>query len=155
MGENYLKDLTKRYYILRTSWLYGQNGNNFLKTIIRLAEKNSKLRIVDDQIGSPTDVKSLASQILHIINKGKYGTYHASCNGCCSWYEFAAEIVKMTGLNADVIPIATKDYPLPAKRPKFSVLENYVLRLDNDDVMPHWNDSLRYFLDENSMEDLK
>jgi len=109
---------------------------------------------VDDQIGSPTDAKSLALQIIKIIDRGIYGTYNVSCNGYCSWYEFACEIVKLAGLKAKIVPIRTEDYPLPATRPKYSVLDNYMLRLENIDIMPNWNDSLINFLNENRVEDL-
>ncbi|NIP39592.1 MAG: dTDP-4-dehydrorhamnose reductase [Candidatus Dadabacteria bacterium] len=154
-GEGYVKDITEKHFIIRTSWLYGITGSNFVKSIIRLSKENSSLRIVDDQVGCPTDVHSLAAQILHILENGKYGTYHATCNGQCSWYEFAAEIVEILGLDVNVIPIETKDYPLPAKRPKFSVLDNYILRIENEDMMPHWKDSIKQFLNHNSLEELK
>lgn len=153
-GEKYLKELTHKHFIIRSSWLYGANGNNFVKTILRLAKENSLLSIVDDQIGCPTDVKSLAAQILRIIEIGKYGTYHASCKGYCSWYEFACEIIRLTGLDISVRPIKTKDYLLAAVRPKFSALDNYILRLDNEDIMPHWKESIETFLKENPWEQL-
>ena len=153
-GECFVKDFTHKFYIIRTSWLYGKNGHNFVKTILKLAKKDSELKVVDDQIGSPTDAKSLASQIIKIIDRGPYGTYNVSCNGYCSWYEFACEIVKLAGLKAKIVPIRTEDYPLPATRPRYSVLDNYMLRLENIDIMPNWNDSLINFLNENRVEDL-
>ncbi len=153
-GECFVKDFTHKFYIIRTSWLYGKNGHNFVKTILKLAKKDSELKVVDDQIGSPTDAKSLALQIIKIIDRGLYGTYNVSCNDYCSWYEFACEIVKLAGLKAKIVPIRTEDYPLPATRPKYSVLDNYMLRLENIDIMPNWNDSLINFLNENRVEDL-
>jgi dTDP-4-dehydrorhamnose reductase len=153
-GEGYIKDFIHSYYIIRTSWLYGKMGHNFIKTILKLGKRNSELKVVDDQIGTPTDVKSLAIQIIKIIETGLYGTYNVSCNGYCSWYEFACEIIKLAGLDSKVIPIKTADYPLPAKRPSYSVLDNYILRLENNDIMPTWKDSLENFFNENSLEDL-
>lgn len=153
-GEGYIKDFIHSYYIIRTSWLYGKMGHNFVKTILKLAKTNSELKVVHDQIGSPTDAKSLASQIIKIIDRGIYGTYNVSCNGYCSWHDFACEIVKLAGLKAKIVPIRTEDYPLPATRPKYSVLDNYMLRLENIDIMPNWNDSLINFLNENRVEDL-
>jgi len=93
-GECFVKDSTHKFYIIRTSWLYGKNGHNFVKTILKQAKKDLDLKVVDDQIGSLTDAKSLASQIIKIIDRGIYGTYNVSCNGYCSWYKFACEIVK-------------------------------------------------------------
>lgn len=153
-GEQYTKYCQSNFYIIRTSWLYGKNGNNFVKTILKLAKENSILRIVDDQIGCPTDAKSLAEQILKIIQAGTFGTYHASCNGFCSWYQFASEIIKVSDLDSKIIPIKTEQYPLPAKRPKYSVLDNYILRLESKDIMPNWRDSLRDFLNQNPKETL-
>ena len=153
-GECFVKDFTHKFYIIRTSWLYGKNGHNFVKSILKLAKKDSELKVVDDQIGSPTDAKSLALQIIKIIDRGIYGTYNVSCNGYCSWYEFACEIVKLAGLQTNILPIGTEDYPLPATRPKYSVLDNYMLRLENIDIMPNWKDSLINFFNENRVEDL-
>ena len=153
-GECFVKDFTHKFYIIRASWLYGKNGHNFVKTILKLAKKDSELKVVDDQIGSPTDAKSLASQIIKIIDRGLYGTYNVSCNGYCSWYDFACEIVKLADMRAKIVPIRTEDYPLPATRPRYSVLDNYILRLENIDIMPNWKDSLMNFFNENSVEDL-
>jgi len=153
-GECFVKDFIHSYYIIRTSWLYGKRGHNFIKTILELGKRNSELKVVDDQIGTPTDVKSLAIQIIKIIETGLYGTYNVSCNGYCSWYEFACEIIKLAGLDSKVIPIKTADYPLPAKRPGYSVLDNYILKLENNDIMPNWKDSLINFFNDNRVEDL-
>lgn len=153
-GEMFVKDFSDKFYIIRTSWLYGSNGHNFLKTILRLAQNNSEIWVVNDQTGTPTDTKSLASQIIKIVDKGIFGTYNASCNGSCTWYEFACEIVKLAGLDANVIPIKTEEYPLPARRPKYSVLDNYVMKLENIDIMPHWKDSVVNFFNENRVEDM-
>lgn len=154
VAEELIKEEINNYYIVRTSWLYGESGSNFLKTILKLGKQNSEIKIINDQIGTPTYVKSLSRQILTIIKTESFGIYHSSCNGYCSWYEFACEIVKQAGLQTNIIPIGTEDYPLPATRPRYSVLDNYMLRLKNIDIMPNWKDSLINFFNENHHEDL-
>jgi len=154
VAEEFIKEEINNYYIVRTSWLYGESGSNFLKTILKLGKQNSEIKIINDQIGTPTYVKSLSRQILTIIKTESFGIYHSSCNGYCSWYEFACEIVKQAGLQTNIIPIRTEDYPLPATRPRYSVLDNYMLRLKNIDIMPNWKDSLINFFNENHHEDL-
>jgi dTDP-4-dehydrorhamnose reductase len=132
--------------IIRTSWLYSSFGSNFVKTIIRNARIKPELRVVSDQIGSPTWAHDLASAILAIVDRGDEsfvpGIYHYSNEGVCSWYDFAREIIDLQHIRCKVIPIETKDYPLPAKRPAYSVLNKSKIRNLYALEIPHWKDSL-------------
>lgn len=137
------RHLTK-FYTVRTSWLYGPHGKNFVETIIGLAEQHKPLRIVSDQIGSPTCTLSLAEVIADLIVTERWGVYHASDDGITSWYEFAKAIVQ--GKNVEVSPIETKDMPRPATRPKYSVLDKTSLIHTIGRELPSWQDSLNTYL---------
>lgn len=135
--------------IIRTSWLYGTTGNNFVKTIVRLANKNDKLTIVADQIGTPTSADELAKVILKIItfsehqNSFQAGIYHYSNEGIASWYDFAKVILDIRKINKPIIPIATKDFPTLAQRPFYSVLDKTKIKTTFKLNIPHWQDSLK------------
>lgn len=146
-GENYLKSFLSRYFIVRSSWLYGQWGKNFVTTVLKLAREKSVLKVVDDQVGSPTYTKDLSQQIKRLVATELYGTYHITNSGRCSWYEFAQEILKLAGIKGvKVTPITSEELARPAPRPKFSVLENYCLRLSLGNGMREWKEALRDFL---------
>ncbi|MCK0158135.1 dTDP-4-dehydrorhamnose reductase [Cellulophaga sp. F20128] len=125
-GEQYIHEILEKYFIFRTSWVYSEYGNNFVKTMLHLGKEREVLSVVNDQIGSPTYAGDLAKLVLGIIevNSNKYGLYHYSNEGKISWYEFATEIFKQKGLKTKVNPIATEEYPTPARRPLYSVLDN-------------------------------
>jgi len=148
----------ERYYIVRTSWLYGPGGGNFVETVLRLAAERDELRIVADQVGSPTFTVDLARAIMTLVGSdpgaapaAPYGIYHFSNSGACSWYEFACEIVRLARKNGlpiktgQVTPIATEDYPLPAPRPKWSVLDKSKYRQATGAVVPDWAASLNTY----------
>ena len=141
-----------RSFVVRTSWVYGQHGHNFVKTMLRLAEERKEVKVVDDQIGSPTYTVHLARFIAELVRTEKYGIYHASNNGACSWYEFAKAIFAEAGLEEiRVTPIQTKDFPRPAPRPKYSVLDHTSIRANGFTDLPHWREGLReYFAEESS-----
>ncbi len=141
-GEQIVRQILGRHYIVRTAWLYG-DGNNFVRTMLRLASQNQPLRVVADQIGTPTSTTDLARTIYKLINSDSYGTYHAACQGQCSWYEFATEIFRQRGLNVKVVPVATAEFTRPAKRPQYSVLDNYMLRMTIGDPMRAWTEALQ------------
>ena len=124
-GEKYIQWILKKFSIIRTSWLYGIRGSNFVLTVLRLAKKQSTIRVVNDQIGSPTSTVTLSSGIKKVIESGAYGIYHITdeTDGGISWFDFAKEIIRITGLKTEVIPITTEEYPRPAKRPRYSVLD--------------------------------
>ncbi len=142
------------YFIVRTSWLYGPWGTNFVETIIRLAHEREILSIISDQVGTPTFSGDLASVIWALLKTDHYGMYHYSNTGQCSWYEFACEIVECLQQRDNelkvkqVKPIATKEYPLPAQRPEYSVLSKNKIASATGIIVPSWKWSLRKYLDE-------
>jgi len=144
-GEEIVRQILGRHYILRTAWLYG-DGNNFVRTMLKLANGHTSLKVVNDQIGTPTSTVDLAKTIFQLLNTDAYGTYHATCQGQCSWYDFAQEIFKQTGKNINVIPVTTTEFPRPAKRPACSVLDNYMLRMTIGDPMRNWREALEEYL---------
>ncbi|SHH34104.1 dTDP-4-dehydrorhamnose reductase [Tepidibacter thalassicus] len=148
VGENFVKDICPRYYILRTAWLYGKNGNNFVKTMLKLSENNKTLRVVDDQIGTPTYTMDLVKVIEMIIKNDAYGTYHVSNDGSCSWNEFAKKIFEFGNIDIGVLPITTQELNRPAQRPKYSVMRNYMLEIDFNYFIRNWEDALiEYFME--------
>jgi dTDP-4-dehydrorhamnose reductase len=143
-GERAVMRHLSKFYIIRTSWLYGPHGKNFVETIIGLAEKQNQLRVVSDQVGSPTCTLSLAEIIADLIPTNRWGVYHATDEGVTNWYEFAKAIVQHT--KVEVLPIETKDMPRPATRPKYSVLDKTTLISTIGRELPHWQDSLNTYL---------
>ena len=146
-GEQAVASILERYYIVRTAWLYG-DGNNFVKTMLRLAETRDEITVVNDQYGSPTSALELARMILHIVDSGEYGIYHGTCEGIASWYEFACKIFSLAGVNINVVPVTTEEYPASvAKRPAYSVLENKKLNSQGSYRMKQWEDALEEYMD--------
>lgn len=145
-GEEFVKALNPKHYIVRTAWLYG-DGNNFVKTMIRLGENNPEVKVVNDQFGSPTSTVDLAKVIISLIENKNYGTFHGTCKGQCSWYDFAVEIFRQKGMDVKVKPCTTEEFPRPAKRPQFSVLRNYMLELTTGDITRDWKESLKEYLE--------
>ena len=145
-GEIQLKNNAKDAIIIRTSWLYSEFGKNFVKTIIKYAQERDFLNVVFDQVGTPTYANDLANTILHIISNYKktnsIQTYHFSNEGIISWYDFAKTIVELKKIDCIINPIETKDYPTPAARPIYSVLNKTKIKTDYDTVIPYWRDSL-------------
>jgi len=189
MGEEFTREQLSRFFIIRIAWLYGQHGNNFLKTMLKLAQEKQEIAVVNDQHGSPTWTVDIARQIKQLLPTEAYGTYHCTSQGSCTWYEFALEIFRSAGYEAEsnqngvvhlipnpeslipslrtknqelgtknqeptpqsltpiiVRPVTTEQFPRPAKRPQNSILENYMLKLQGLDVMPHWKESLYKFM---------
>jgi dTDP-4-dehydrorhamnose reductase len=146
LGETFVKEQTHRFFIVRTAWLYGKTGRNFVKTMLKLAQEKEELQVVNDQWGTPTYTGDLAKQIKRLILTELYGTYHCTSQGSCTWYEFALGIFKQAGLDVKVKPVTSDEFPRPAKRPKNSVLENYMLKLQGLDIMPPWEESLERFM---------
>jgi len=149
-GEEKIKTVFDDYLIIRTSWMYSEFGHNFLRTILSLAKEKDKLEVVNDQIGSPTYARDLANCIIDIIiksilNPKAYlpGVYHYANQGECSWYEFAKEIVKQSGLECEILPVDSTKVPRPAKRPKYTVLDTSKVRQNFGIGIPNWRDSLK------------
>jgi dTDP-4-dehydrorhamnose reductase len=136
----------QRHFIIRTAWLYGYIGNNFVKTILRLARENGHIKVVDDQFGSPTSANDLAYQLLKLAQTSSYGIYHCTNNDSCSWFEFASAIVDELGIECDRQRCTTAEFPRPAHRPQYSILDNARLRASIGDEMRPWRDALRSYL---------
>lgn len=147
-GEKYIEWIMNKFYIVRTSWLYGKGGNNFVSTILRLAKERGELRIVKDQIGAPTSTVSLSRAIKQLIVTGAYGVYHCTdeTGGGISWYDFAREILRLSGYTAEVVPITTEEFPRPAKRPRYAVLDTWSLSAVTGSKPPEWKQSLKDYL---------
>lgn len=145
-GENFVKQFAKDFYIIRTAWLYG-DGNNFVKTMLRLAETNETVGVVRDQFGTPTSARVLADMIAALIETDNFGTFHGTCEGACSWADFAEEIFRLAGRKTKVNRITTEEYPTPAKRPAYSVLENYMLKLTMGYEAEDWKTALREYME--------
>lgn len=145
-GENVVKSLLDRYFIVRISWVFGINGNNFVKTMLRLAETRTELNVVCDQIGSPTYTADLAPLLCDMIETEKYGTYHATNEGVCSWAEFAEEIFRLAGKNVKVNHILSRNYPTRAKRPLNSRLGKNCLDKVGFNRLCFWQESLKRYI---------
>lgn len=140
-GENFVKEFAKNYYIIRTAWLYG-DGKNFAKTMLKLAETHDTINVVNDQIGSPTSASELAKAIAFLENTENYGLFHGTCEGVCSWADFAAEVLRLAGSKTVINGITTAEYNSPTQRPAYSVLENYMLKLTSDFMFADWHDAI-------------
>lgn len=142
LGEENARQAAE-HLILRTAWLYDAWGKNFYLTMLNAAAHGKALRVVDDQRGSPTTCRALARQLKSAVAEGWRGLVHGACQGECTWYEFAQEIFRQQGVKADLSPCATADYPTPAKRPTYSVLDGAHRRELGTDLMPDWRDALK------------
>lgn len=145
-GELEVQKILEKYFIVRISWVFGINGNNFVKTMLRLGKERAEVSVVADQVGSPTYTYELAQLLVDMIQTDKYGIYHATNEGYCSWYEFAHEIFKQAGIDIKVNPIRTEDYPTNAKRPKNSRLITDKLIKNGFSKLGNWKDSLSAFI---------
>ena len=142
LGEQYVNEVCSRSFIARTAWLYGKKGNNFVKTIRKIASENESIKVVHDQIGNPTNANDLAHHLLKIGVANDFGIFHITGNGICSWFEFAEEIVRLSGANCKVLPVTTEEFPRPAPRPAYSAMDHLMLRATVGDEMRDWKDAL-------------
>lgn len=147
-GEQAVQALLERYFIVRVSWVFGKNGSNFIKTMLRLAETKSELNVVCDQIGSPTYTADLAPLLCDMVVSEKYGVYHATNEGICSWAEFAEEIFRLAGKDVKVNPVPTSEYPTRAARPLNSRMSKAKLEEMGFSRLPDWHDALARYLRE-------
>tara|TARA_R110000744_G_scaffold31677_1_gene74348 strand:+ start:729 stop:1586 length:858 start_codon:yes stop_codon:yes gene_type:complete len=147
-GELVIADVLKEHIIIRTSWLYSEHGQNFLKTMIKLGSERDSLSVVADQIGTPTYAGDLAKTIVTIIGEEKtnYGTYHYSNEGVASWYDFAKAIFDIREITVALSPIKTEAYPTPAIRPRYSVMDKSKIKEELQFNIPYWRDSLEVCL---------
>lgn len=149
-GEQFVQQFAKNYFIIRTAWLYG-DGKNFVRTMLRLAETQETVRVVKDQLGSPTSAKELAKIIDQLIWTENYGVFHGTCEGVASWADFAEEIFRLAKKSTQVVRVTTEEYGNPVKRPAYSVLENYMLKLTTDYHAADWQDALAEYLREQTV----
>lgn len=151
LGEEYVRTFCKKHFIIRTAWLYGE-GNNFVRTMLKLAENHDEISVVGDQFGSPTSTKDLAKAIIDLIQTEYYGTFHGTCEGKCSWYDLACKIFELKGINVKVNKVTSEEYAKNmtkkiAKRPQYSVLDNFMLKLYGMNTFRNWEESLKDYLD--------
>ncbi|MFC1913747.1 dTDP-4-dehydrorhamnose reductase [Chloroflexota bacterium] len=152
-GETFVRELCLRHFIVRVSGLFGQagsqgKGSNFIETILRLGREHSEVRVVTDQVFSPTYTVDAAKTILKLVATQAYGTFHVTNSGICSWHEFTCEIFRQVGLATPIIPITTAEFPQRARRPAYSVLANYHLKLLGKEPLRHWKEALSAYLEE-------
>jgi len=147
-GELYVEELLEKYFIVRISWVFGLQGNNFIKTMLRLGKERGAVSVVNDQIGSPTYTPDLSRLLADMILTDKYGRYHATNEGLCSWYEFACEIFKQAKLDVKVTPVSSDAFPVKAKRPHNSRMDKSKLTENGFELLPGWQDALSRYLSE-------
>ena len=149
LGETYVQQFCRRHFIVRTAWLYSYYGKNFVKTMVNLAKTHDTLNVVNDQLGNPTNAVDLAYHILKLAVSHDYGIYHCTGSGICSWYDFASEIIRLSGVDATVAPCTSEEYkakhPDSADRPKWSALDNRMLRCTVGNDVRDWRDALACF----------
>lgn len=149
LGEEYVRDITPKHYIIRSSWLYGPNGKNFVDTMLRLAKDKNEICVVNDQTGSPTYTVDLAQAVDDIITEPTFGTYHITNSGNCTWFEFTIEIFEQAGIEGvKVKPITTGELNRPAPRPRYSVLDNFNWCNQGFKPLRHYREALREYLAE-------
>ena len=147
-GELAVQENLSKYFIVRIAWVFGKNGKNFVKTMLKLAETHDKLTVVNDQFGSPTYTYDLARLLVDMIQTDKYGIYHATNEGICTWYEFACEIFRQAGVKIEVTPVPASEYPAKAMRPENSRLDKSKLTENGFERLPSWQDALRRYIKE-------
>jgi dTDP-4-dehydrorhamnose reductase len=145
-GEFAVIELVAKHFIVRISWAFGFNGNNFVKTMLKLGKERGSVSVVDDQVGSPTYTYDVAQLLVDMLETEKYGVYHATNEGYCSWYDFACEIFKYSTLDVEVKPVDSSKFPVKAIRPKNSRLSKMELDRNGFRRLPHWKDALHRYL---------
>ncbi len=146
-GELAVQNTLDKYFIVRIAWVFGVNGKNFIKTMLRLAETHNRLTVVNDQYGSPTYTYDLARLLVDMVLTEKYGVYHATNEGICTWYEFACEIFKQAGVDIEVVPVSAAEYSAKAKRPENSRMNKDKLEANGFERLPSWQDALKRYLE--------
>ena len=145
-GELAVRELLDKYFIVRIAWVFGINGKNFVRTMLNLAKTHDTIRVVNDQFGSPTYTYDLARLLADMVVTDKYGIYHATNEGTCSWYEFACAIFKEAGVDVKVVPVTTEEYGAKAKRPANSRMDNSKLTEKGFERLPAWQDALARYV---------
>ncbi len=153
LGELAVREYVPRHFILRISWVFGPGGKNFIRTMMKLSETHEEVRVVDDQVGSPTYARDVAVLVAHMIETDRFGTYHATNEGFCSWAELAKEVFRQAGRSTKVIPVLSSDYPTKAKRPRNSRLNKSSLDRGGFPRLPRWKDAVGRYLIELAKEE--
>lgn len=146
LGEQYALRYCSHTFVVRTAWLYGRHGHNFVKTILNKAREQTNLHVVNDQIGCPTNAEDLAHHLFKLAITEQYGIYHCVGNGACSWYEFASEIISCAGISCQIFPCTSQEYPQNAKRPAYSVLAQGALEKAVGNQMRPWKEALHDYM---------
>lgn len=146
LGEQAVQKYLDKYYIERIAWVFGVSGNNFIKAMLNKAKTTNRVTVVSDQVGSPTYTRDLAVLLVDMMEKDRYGIYHATNEGICTWYEFAKEIFVQAGIDMEVVPISADEYPAKAKRPHNSRMEKNKLDTAGFRRLPTWQDALKRYL---------
>ena len=150
-GEQFVRDFSDHFFIIRTAWLYG-DGHNFAKTMLKLSETNDTIGVVMDQVGTPTSATELAKAIKYLLPTDNYGLFHGTCEGDTNWAEFAKTVLRLAGKNTEIEPITSQEYkrrfPASADRPAYSILENYMLKLTTDYTFASWQDAIEAYMKE-------
>lgn len=146
-GELAVEEYLEKYFTVRIAWVFGVNGKNFIKTMLRLAESQKEINVVNDQIGSPTYTYDLAVLLADMVETEKYGRYHATNEGLCTWYEFAKEIFRQAGADVKVNPVSSDEFPAKAKRPHNSRMDKSKLVQNGFRPLPTWQDALKRYLE--------
>lgn len=145
-GELEVQRYARKHFIVRTSWVFGENGHNFINTMLRLGREKGKVGVVADQVGSPTYTRDLAVLLVDLVETEKYGTYHATNEGYCSWYDFAKEIFRQAGMKVEVTPLTSEEFPARAKRPHNSRMDKKKLIENGFKTLPSWQEALKCYL---------
>ena len=148
LGERYVQWLLNRFHLVRTSWLFGINGPNFIESMLKLAQKQKQVSVVNDQRGCPTWTQHLSEAVVSLIESGRYGVYHATNSGPTTWFDYAREIFRLAETGTEVRPITSDQFPTAATRPKNSVLDPFPLPEVMGKQMPTWQDALKQYLEQ-------
>lgn len=146
-GEIYVKEFTHKHFIVRSTWVYGE-GENFVNTLLKRVKNEEAISVASDQFGSPTSAKELAEFIIAMLGTNFYGTYHATCSGVCSRFEFAQEILRLAGMEWELKAVPTAESDFSSVRPAYAVLDNFILSLDETYVFPEWKEALAEYMKE-------
>lgn len=144
-GEQFVKDFGHKYMIIRSSWIYG-HGDHFVNQILELADQQEVIEVPDDQFACPTSAKELAKLVIYLMNTADYGVYHGVCEGSCSRYDLAKEIVRLAGKAVKIVPCRTDMAKMTGARPAYTVLDNFMLRISGNYTMPHWKEALEAYI---------
>jgi dTDP-4-dehydrorhamnose reductase len=152
LGEKYITWLLTKFYLIRTSWLFGLHGKNFIETMLELGRKQKQVSVVTDQKGCPTWTRHLAQTTTALVETGRYGVYHITNSEPTTWFDFTREIFRLAGMNTEVLPVTSEQFPRPAKRPQNSVLDSFPLKEVLGTGMPSWKEALKDYMSQRKVK---